>query len=734
MTWTIRLNQIRPEEIESVGGKAHSLSVLVRAGIKVPDALCIPVAAYHYYVSRTGLRERILLELNRKSFRDMRWEELWDASLRIRSMFLRTPIPADLYGGLQDEIDDRFGDGAVVVRSSSPGEDSSKTSFAGLHDSYVNMKGVDAILEHVRLVWASLWSDRALLYRQELGLDVEKSAMAVLVQEIVVGERSGVAFGRSPNDESQAIVEAVHGLNAGLVDGTVEPDQWILDRTTAKVLSHIPVPREKWVVPSPDGTRLEPLPANLSGSPPLGDDEVVRVLDLALALERQFHCPQDMEWTFEGNDLYALQSRPITTVSSEKGDQRPWYLSLHRSFENLKVLRRKIEGDLIPAMIEEADALSHRELRGLSDGELADEIDRRIQIQEQWVSIYWTEFIPFAHGMRLFGQVYNDTMGPSDPFEFMDLLGATPLASLERNRMLREMASMIREDPALAEGLRSRKVDSGGEFTKVLKTFLDRFGSLSRPTEGETPASPEISSAFFDLLLEMAKHPPAQERSISLDVETKIANFLSRMGEEKGEFAKELLDLGRASYRLRDDDNIYLGRIERQTSLAIAEGKRRLGDRAGGDAETLGGQDVIGLLRNRDYTPKMRTASTDRSAPVGVKARQIVGQPAGPGLGKGRARVIIDPADLFAFKAGEILVCDALDPNMTFVVPLAAGIVERRGGMLIHGAIIAREYGLPCVTGVPNATTLIPTGEEVTVDGYLGIVTIGTIASSGHNR
>jgi pyruvate,water dikinase len=96
--------------------------------------------------------------------------------------------------------------------------------------------------------------------------------------------------------------------------------------------------------------------------------------------------------------------------------------------------------------------------------------------------------------------------------------------------------------------------------------------------------------------------------------------------------------------------------------------------------------------------------------------------------------VIIDPADLFAFKAGEILVCDALDPNMTFVVPLAAGIVERRGGMLIHGAIIAREYGLPCVTGVPNATALIPTGEEVTVDGYLGIVTIGTIASPRHNR
>jgi pyruvate,water dikinase len=80
--------------------------------------------------------------------------------------------------------------------------------------------------------------------------------------------------------------------------------------------------------------------------------------------------------------------------------------------------------------------------------------------------------------------------------------------------------------------------------------------------------------------------------------------------------------------------------------------------------------------------------------------------------------------ELFAFKAGEILICDAIDPNMTFVVPLASGIVERRGGMLIHGAIIAREYGLPCVTGIPRATELIHTGDSLVVDGHLGIVTI----------
>jgi pyruvate,water dikinase len=108
-----------------------------------------------------------------------------------------------------------------------------------------------------------------------------------------------------------------------------------------------------------------------------------------------------------------------------------------------------------------------------------------------------------------------------------------------------------------------------------------------------------------------------------------------------------------------------------------------------------------------------------------VKARQVVGQPAGAGLATGKARVILSSKDLFEFRNREILVCDAIDPNMTFVVPLAAGIVERRGGMLIHGAIIAREYGIPCVTGVPAATEVIRTGDTVTVDGFLGIVIIG---------
>jgi pyruvate,water dikinase len=110
---------------------------------------------------------------------------------------------------------------------------------------------------------------------------------------------------------------------------------------------------------------------------------------------------------------------------------------------------------------------------------------------------------------------------------------------------------------------------------------------------------------------------------------------------------------------------------------------------------------------------------------AGETPRQLVGQPAAPGLATGRVRRVRGAADLARFHAREVLVCDAIQPTMTHLVPLAAAVVERRGGMLIHGAIIARELGIPCVNGIADAAEILADGDLVTVDGHLGIVTVG---------
>jgi pyruvate,water dikinase len=326
--------------------------------------------------------------------------------------------------------------------------------------------------------------------------------------------------------------------------------------------------------------------------------------------------------------------------------------------------------------------------------------------------------------MRLFGQLYNDLLQPRDPFEFMDLLVGAQMVSTARNQMLEVLASYIREDRRLEACLRQKGLDHcDASFREAFDAICDKFGDLSW---GEARFGQD-SRKILDLLLEMASRPAPKGSSRLKDVKKLQEKFLSCFHRDQRSFGVEVIDLARASYRFRDDDNTYLGKIEGQLLAALGEGKRRIGERCKMDAGSVEAKQVVRALRNVNEIPAVcQIPKEDQiEGDFKIKARQLVGQPAGAGIAFGTARVVMDSSDLFQFKTGEILVCDAVDPNMTFVVPLAAGIVERRGGMLIHGAIIAREYAIPCVTGVADAASAIKTGDKITVDGYLGIVIIG---------
>lgn len=677
----------------------------------------------------------------------MRWEELWDISEKIKHMFTQTPFPGEMEKELEEGLASYFGDKAVAVRSSAPGEDSANTSFAGVHASYVNIRGARAILRHLRLVWASLWSDAALLYRKEMGLDILSSSMAVLVQEMVEGRVSGVAFGENPDNESEAVIEAVYGLNRGLVDGTVEPDRWALVRKTRRIKTYMPAEREKAVFSGEEGTELKALPETFQKNPPLTPAEVLEVFELVRKTENLFGVPQDIEWTFRGSTLYILQARPITTLQQEDRDEkRRWYMSLRRSFENLKELRKAIEEKYIPAMQAEARELEREKIEKLPDSALAGAIERRAEIYRKWYEIYWEEFIPFAHGARLFGKVYNETLNPEDPYEFADLLSGTEMLSLERNRKLEEISEKLRKSPELMKATKEQieaeetvpeerpeieaERKAVTEFKEELESFISRYG-------GSYSESPGAKKGLYRLLLEMALHPPVpipEEKKGCDQIQHLKEKYLSGFEDKNKKCAAELLDLGRASYRLRDDDNIYLGKIEAELKRAFLEGRKRVIERGPEEAWLPEVQafsapeltaELTKTLRDPSYSPKWKKQpQKSKIFRVKVKPRQLLGNPSGRGVAEGFARVILKEADIFNLKTGEVLVCDAVDPNMTFIVPLCSAIVERRGGMLIHGAIIAREYGIPCITGVPDATELIKNGDYLAVDGYLGIVTV----------
>ncbi len=721
----IPIADIRKEHRSQVGGKGFALAHLEAGGMKVPKAVCLTTEAYRTFVNETGLDKKIRLEIHRKRLEKARWEEMWDTSLRIRNLFLRAAYPRELSYALREGFDDHFRGIPVAVRSSAPGEDSAAVSFAGIHDSYINVFGAEAILKHVKLVWASLWSDAAILYRKELELDLEKSVMAVVVQEFVAGESSGVFFSKNPMDGNQSVIEAVYGLNQGLVDGTIEPDRWILRRKSGMILNHTPVSHTRLMRPSSNGVEMVTLDPGEHRVPPLTPKRVQAVFEMGEKAENSFGCPQDVEWTFRKRTLFTLQSRPITTEDEERPkDQKSWYLSLRRSFENLRVLRSRIETHTIPDMIREADVLAAQELSSLSDRKLSDEMQRRKKIYVHWVDVYWKEFIPFSHGFRLFGQVYNDKIQPDDPYEFVELLRPRSMHGLERNRILEKMAAFIRGDAVLAREIKNGRLKDvkHHEFQKLWDTFWEEYANLKVFEETDSG----VVERFSGLLLRMAETSPSRIKKKKAAVRNSIGPelFFSQFKREDQDYARGLLDLARFSYRLRDDDNIYLGQIERQMNRSIFEGRKRLKRRFSSSYMEFSDEQIIKSLRDPAYTPRLSKKRSSRPLKTSWQARQLRGQPAGKGLTTGAARVIHEESDLFEFKKGEVLVCESVEPNMTFVVPLAGAIVEKRGGMLIHGAIIAREYGIACVTGIPDADRVIRTGDSVTVDGFLGLVIV----------
>lgn len=738
-TWIVSLGETPGLNAAVVGGKAASLTRLISGGIEVPSGFCLTVFAYQYFLAQSDLPKVLQMELGRKPLDKMRWEEIWDAALRIRSAFLKTPLPPELVETIYEALRQLNPQHPLAVRSSAPDEDSAQRSFAGLHESIVNVQGQQSVLRAIRTVWASLWSDAALLYRKELCLDPSKSRMAVIVQEMVPAETAGVAFGRDPRNQAvdREIVEAVPGACSNLVDGLLEPDRWILRRSSGEIV--------EWQAGERNAERHDL---------PLLNDGELRVLHTRLGqVEKLFGWPPDMEWAEQGGTLSVLQARPITSgLTDSQSDERRWYLTLRPKFMQLRRLAEKVSTSLIPELDRLGHQLAGENIATLDDPTLADCIEERRSSLISWREIYKKEFIPLAHGVRYFGAYYNDALQPQDPYEFMILLRGQDFLASHRNAALQKLAQGAQTNPALQMKLTEHAMDLSGrsaeswthlkkkiadvqggevflvEFERFLATFMDTSYNGERLLD-----QPD---ALFNLICQLetiehegSTHRRENEKATATALEQRL---LEAVGTSRKEEAREVITIGRLSWRLRDDDNILLGRIESQFLRALHLGANRLratGRLSGKNPSENSAPLIVQALQNAQHDTihldEDQPETIQHHLPPNETPRQLIGQPASPGLAEGPARVVNGIEDFRNFQRGDILVCESIQPTMTHLVPLASAIVERRGGMLIHGAIIARELGIPCVNGIANATNVICAGDQLMVDGYLGIVTIG---------
>jgi pyruvate,water dikinase len=298
--------------LEQAGGKGMNLARLTRAGFDVPRGFIIATNAYREYVDANRWLPPILAGVPDLSAEDA--VALERISAQIRAAFSAGKMPGELETAICAAYAD-LRQKPVAVRSSATAEDLPDLSFAGQQDTYLNVMGAEKLLEAVIQCWASLWTARAIGYRIRNGIDHGQAALAVVVQEMVQSEASGVLFTANPltGMRSESVIDATLGLGEALVSGQVEPDHYVVDALHHRILSKT-LGAKELSTRGKAGGGVETVEEEADAQQALTDEMILQVAKLGGQIEKEYGFPQDIEWAVAEDQLYVLQSRPITSL------------------------------------------------------------------------------------------------------------------------------------------------------------------------------------------------------------------------------------------------------------------------------------------------------------------------------------------------------------------------------------------------------------------------------------
>ncbi|MCQ8893746.1 MAG: phosphoenolpyruvate synthase [Methanolinea sp.] len=313
------LEEIRKEDISAVGGKGASLGEMSAIGLPVPRAFVVTSHAFRQFLIESGLEKTLFTQLERLDVENS--SELEKAAEGAKNAVLKAKMPASIRQKIREAYRKMEDSQMVVaVRSSATAEDLPDASFAGQQETYLNIRGEKNLLLAVQRCWASLYGARAIYYRAKQGFDHRSVNIAVVVQQLVNSEKAGVMFTSHPvTGEDVSIIEGSWGLGEAVVSGSVSPDKYVFDMRTGKVIDRLIANKRVQIVSDGDnGTRTVEVPRHLQDAPVLSDDEVARLAKFGKIAENHYGVPQDVEWAIVGENIYILQSRPITTIRAGK--------------------------------------------------------------------------------------------------------------------------------------------------------------------------------------------------------------------------------------------------------------------------------------------------------------------------------------------------------------------------------------------------------------------------------
>jgi rifampicin phosphotransferase len=310
----LRFQEIEKTQLLLVGGKGLNLGELSKIqGIQVPEGFCVTTVGYQKAIEQNETFQSLLDQLTRLIVED--WDQIGEISRKIRQLILEVEIPSDVENAVAHYISQNGCEHAYAVRSSATAEDLPHASFAGQQDTYLNIIGKDAILKHISKCWASLFTDRAVIYRMQNGFDHGQVYLSVIIQRMVFPQASGILFTADPITSNRKLIsiDASFGLGEALVSGLVSADCY---KVKEGKIENKRIATKKLAIygRKEGGTETVPINPNQQKTQTLTDHQILQLARIGRQIEAYFGCPQDIEWCLVDDTFYIVQSRPITTL------------------------------------------------------------------------------------------------------------------------------------------------------------------------------------------------------------------------------------------------------------------------------------------------------------------------------------------------------------------------------------------------------------------------------------
>jgi len=421
------IDDINEKLFQKIGGKAKNLYILSKNKIPVPPWYVITTDVYQNFIKKNNIAEKIKTIIKNIDFSDNK--TVIDASQKIKKLFLEGEIPKEDLKLLLSYCE-KFKKNTeyLALRSSAVGEDDLKASFAGQMDSFLFISKQKSYIESVKKCWASVFSDRALVYRHISKLPLSKINIAVIVQKMIFGDISGVMFTVNPvnNKSDEILINSTYGIGEGIVSGELNTDSFYVNKKNGSISEKL-VKKTHMITfnsEKKEGTTLKPVEKSKQNQSSLTRNQIKKLALLGKQIENIYGCPQDIEWTIKSNKIYILQARPITTFSDKETDSKIiWDNSnIIESFPGItkpltfsfaktawaSVFRQSARAMGVPEkIIQENDELFENML-GLVNGRV------------YYNLMKWYQFVSFFPGFKQNRRYMEQMMGVKESIEFKE--------------------------------------------------------------------------------------------------------------------------------------------------------------------------------------------------------------------------------------------------------------------------------------------------------------------------